>query len=225
MSIGRSTEHARRFHALSAAVAGAALLLQLVLVVRGDSVLAENVRPDLLTRLGRLCCYFTIQSNVLVLFSSLALVRDPHLEEVRWRAVRLAAITGITITGAVHFVALRPLLSLEGLNRVADTLLHVVVPLLVVLGWLVLGPRPRASTATAAAVLVWPLLWLLATLSIGAATGWYPYPFLDPAENGWAGVGLTALTIAGAFLAVLAATVVLDRRLSARPASQLPVRG
>lgn len=212
---GTALSASRLFHTATVLVVAAALLLQLALVASGASVLAEDARPDLPTRLGRLCCYFTIQSNALVLASTIPLAGDPAHDGRWWRVVRLAAVVGITITAVVHFVALRPLLSLEGLNQLADTLLHVVVPVLTVLGWLAFGPRPRVDVPSAAKVLLWPVAWLAFTLVVGAATDWYPYPFLDPDTNGWPSVVMAALVIAAAFVAVLALAHLADRRLPA----------
>ena len=58
------------------------------------------------------------------------------------RAVRLAGTVGITVTGIVHFLLLRPLLDLEGADFVADKLLHMVVPVLAIVGWALFGPTP-----------------------------------------------------------------------------------
>ena len=66
---------ARAVHSVTAAVAIAALVLQTVLVVTGDSVLADTEVPPLLTRLGRLVSYFTIQSNLLVAVTAVQLAR------------------------------------------------------------------------------------------------------------------------------------------------------
>jgi hypothetical protein len=58
-----------------------------------------------------------------------------------------------------------------------------------------------------------PLLWIVYTFSHGAATDWYPYPFLDAHTHGYgiafrntAAVVVLALIIAGILRA-------LDRRL------------
>lgn len=191
---------ARGAHAVTALVALVALVLQLVLVVDGQSVLAETDPPGLATRLARFVAYFTIQSNVLVLVTSVQLARDPAREGPAWRVVRCAAVVGITVTGLVHFVLLRPLLDLEGWNFVADKLLHLAVPALAVITWLVVGPRPRVTLRVAGLALVWPVAWLGLMLAVGATSGWYPYPFLDPREDGSvavvvACVGVTVLFI------------------------------
>ena len=215
-----TASRARAVHLVTAVVACAALVLQTVLVVTGASVLAENEVPPLLTRLGRLASYFTIQSNLLVAVTAVQLARDPLRDGRWWRAVRVAAVVGITVTGLVHFVLLRPLLDLEGASRVADTLLHLVVPVVAVLGWLLAGPRPRAPWRDALPALLWPVAWLGWTLLVGGVTGWYPYPFLDVGAEGAAAVAVTCSAVTVLFLVVLAVVSALDRRMP--PA---PVRG
>jgi hypothetical protein len=200
-----------------AVVAVVALVLQAVLVMTGASVLAETEVPPLATRLGRLVSYFTIQSNLLVAVTAVQLAGDPARDGRWWRVVRVAALVGITVTGLVHFVLLRPLLDLDGASRAADTLLHLVVPVVAVLGWLVAGPRPRAPWRDALLALGWPVAWLAWTLLVGALSGWYPYPFLDVADQGWPSVVATCVGVSALFLALVAGTVAVDRRLPPAP--------
>jgi len=206
-----TASRARTVHLVTAVVVIGALVLQTVLVVTGDSVLAEQEVPPLLTRLGRLVSYFTIQSNLLVAVTAVQLARDP---------LRAAALVGITVTGLVHFVLLRPLLHLEGASWAADKLLHMVVPLVAVVGWLVAGPRPRAPWRDTVTALLWPVAWLAWTLVIGAVTGWYPYPFLDVGAKGAGSVAVTCVGVTLLFLALAGVLSWSDRRMP--PA---PVRG
>lgn len=209
---------ARRWHLLTAGVALLAVVLQLVLVVSGSAVLAEGEAPSLAARTGRFFCYFTIQANALVAATTVVLARDPAYDGPRWRVLRGAAIVGITITGLVHFVLLRPLLDLDGLDRLADTLLHLVVPVLAIAGWLIFGPRPRTGLRDLALAFLWPVAWLLVTFAVRAATGWVPYPFLDPAgDGGWAGVAVACVGVTLLFALTALAVYAVDRRLTPRP--------
>jgi hypothetical protein len=210
--------HARAWHAVTAVVAITALVLQLVLVVQGGRVLDETDQPGLGLRLGRLISYFTIQSNVLVAVTSVQLARDPGRDGATWRVVRLAAVVGITVTGVVHFLLLRPLLDLDGADYVADKLLHMVVPVLAVVGWAVFGPRPRIDGRAILVALVWPLAWLAWTLVVGGVSGWYPYPFLDHREpEGAAGVVVTSVGVTIFFLLLFWGARFVDRRASVAP--------
>ena len=208
---------ARTAHLVVAVVTGAAVLLQLVLVVQGGAVLVEQDPPALGTRLGRFVLYFTIQSNALVALSSALLARDPSRDSPGWRVLRLAALVGISITAVVHFVLLRPLLDLEGLDLLADALLHRIVPVLAVVAWLVWGPRPRVDRRSIGLALLWPVSWLALIFVVRALTGWVPYPFLDPAEDGWGAVVVSCLGVTVLFLVVCAAVHALDRRLRPAP--------
>ncbi len=214
------TDRARQWHLLTFVLAGGAVALQLALVISGSAVLVEQDPPTLGQRLGRFVCYFTIQSNVLVALSCWPLVRDPAYDGRGWRVLRTAAVVGITITGVVHFVLLRPLLDLDGADRAADTLLHVVVPLVAVAGWAVVGPRPRTGWREVGLALLWPVGWLVFILAVRAGTGWVPYPFLDPAEQGgWGAVALTCVAVTVLFLAVASAVRAVDHQTDRRPRS------
>lgn len=208
---------ARAWHGLTAAVALAALCLQLVLVVEGGRVLEEAHPPSMTLRLLRFVAYFTIQSNLLVLVSCGLLTRDPARDGRGFRALRTAAVTGIVVTGLVHWFLLRPLLDLHGADQAADRLLHLAVPALALVGWLAFGPRPRLDRASVLRASVWPLAWLVAVLVQGGATGWYPYPFLDHRLHGWAHVSVVCLEVLVLWSALLYVELAADRRLPPLP--------
>ena len=208
---------ARSWHVVVGLLATTAIVVQLVLALQGTRVLVDETRPTTPETVYRFFAYFTIQSNILVAASSLMLARDPWCDDRRWRVVRFAGIVGITVTGLVHFFLLRPLLHLDGLNWWCDKTLHMVVPVLAVMGWGVLGPRPRVATREIAVALAWPVAWLVWTLVVGGLSGWFPYPFLDFEEEGWGSVLATSVGITVLFLALVALAHGLDRRLPARP--------
>ncbi|MCU1605745.1 MAG: hypothetical protein JWP46_2210 [Modestobacter sp.] len=149
-------------------------------------VLAADDGALVLTRVIRFFSYFTIQSNVLVLALAVTLARDADRDGDRWRVLRLDALLGITITGLVYAVVLAPTLHPEGLGWWTNAGLHYVSPVATLALWLFAGPRPRVAGATVAWALVWPVLWIGYTLAHGAVSGWYPYPFLDVSDLGYA---------------------------------------
>jgi hypothetical protein len=217
---------ARVWHGLTAVVAIVALVLQLVLVVKGGRVLDEVEPPGPGLRLARYIAYFTIQSNLLVAVVTTQLARDPLRDGPAWRPIRLAAVVGIAVTGVVHFLLLRPLLDLDGADQVADKLLHLAVPLLAVAGWAVFGPRPRVERRDIGLAICWPLAWTVETLLVGGLTGWYPYPFLDHREeHGVAGVVLAVAGILVFVLLVFALVRLVDQRARPAPEAYDPYRG
>ncbi|WP_051427482.1 Pr6Pr family membrane protein [Arthrobacter sp. H20] len=127
--------------------------------------------------------YFTILSNILVLAINADLARNPSgRSSTLWRVLRLNAVVNISVTGLIAFTLLRRLpevQALVGLGRLSDTLLHYVVPILTVLGWLLFGPRPRFTIQTVWLSLTFPAVGLVYTLIRGAMVTWYQYPFVD----------------------------------------------
>ncbi len=206
---------ARSWHGVTALAAAVGLVAQLVLVVAGESVLVEGERPGLAERLAHFIGYFTVLSNLLVLLTSLAAARRPDVDGRLWRVLRLDAVVGITVTGLVHWFFLRPLLQLTGWSYATDKVLHVVVPVLTVIGWLLVGPRPRITLRVVLLGLIYPIGWLVVTLVVGATTGWYPYPFLDVDVRGGAAVAVVCVALALLIFAFSALAWLFDRR--ARP--------
>ena len=216
----RSPANARAFHLVTFLVAAAAVVLQLVLIIQGGQHLdtepgvAEANDPDLGTRLVRFVSYLTIWFNVLVAGTSAVLAADAQRSEGRvFRALRLDALVLAVGGGVVHWFLLRPLLDLDGADLVADKLLHIVVPLLCLVGWLVFGPRGLITTRDVWAFLVVPVGWLLYTLLRGPGADWYPYPFVDVDEHGLGIVLLNCVGISALMLALAFGAMWIDRRL------------
>jgi len=167
----------------------------------------------------RFFAYFTIQSNLIVvaLFAWLLMNGD----RPRSRALesfRGAATGYMTV---VFFVVIFLLSNVDVGLRLAwvDVVLHKVVPIVVVLDWLVEPPTIRLGARDALAWIVYPLIWTGVTLARGAADGWYPYPFLDPASDGYGTVAVTVVAITIGFLAISALWIWVGNRrmLSTEP--------
>lgn len=211
---------ARIWHGLTFLVALAALVLQFVLILRGGSVLSEVNPPATGARILRYFSYFTIQSNILVAVIAWTLVARRNTDRTWWRVVRLDAVAGITVTGLVVWLILAPWMkengfTLHGADLLADRLLHVVVPLVAVIGWIAFGPRRQVTLRDLLLTLIWPLAWIGYTLIHGGITDWYPYPFVDVTVHGYGPVLLNCLGIAVLLLIVIGVLLVAGRwRLS-----------
>lgn len=217
---------ARAWHLLTALVALTALTLQLVLVIQGGRVLDETADPPSLTlRLLRFLSYFTIQSNILVLITTAVLGWDPWRRGGVFQVLRTAATTGIIVTAVVHWFELRPQLDLHGADLVADRLLHLAVPILAVVGWLVFGPRPAMTWATSLWASAGAMVWLAETLMLAAATGWYPYSFLDHREHGWDHVVGVSAGVLVLWFALVAGEHAYDRWTRPAPRAEAAVTG
>ena len=203
----------RYWHLATLTVAAVALVLQLALIIAGQNVLEGVATPvSDLERVRRFFCYFTIQSNFLVAVAMGFIVTHRTDGQV-FRVIRLASLVGITVTGIVAAVALPPSPSYSTLNLLCDRLLHIVVPTLAFVGWVTFGPRGKIRREDLLPSLIWPVLWLAATLALGPFVNWYPYPFIDVNQIGYGRTLLNCAVIAVLFLALAAVARWADERL------------
>lgn len=181
---------------VAAALGWAGLALQLVLILRNLG-LAEG--------LWRFVGFFTILTNAgaAAVASAIASGRASGLAGPR---SRLMAATSILTVGIVYSLALRSLWNPTGAQKVADVLLHDLAPLSWLALWL-LAEHWRYRRRDIGWALLPPLLYFIYALARGAIDGWYAYWFLNPAQQGAAGLAMSVLVML-AGLAVIAAGLV-----------------
>jgi hypothetical protein len=157
--------------------------------------------------------FFTIQSNILIGVATLLLAVRLDRGSVAFRVLRLSGLVAITVTGIVFHVALARILDLHGWAAVGNQLVHTVVPVMALVGWLLAGPRGWFNRRVAWLSLIFPVFWLAFTLVRGAIAHWYPYPFIDVTTLGYGRVALNCVWVAVLMLGVAAGATVLDQRL------------
>lgn len=199
----------RAWHAATALVAGTGVVMEVVVAL----VDGPGAAGSMLERIVRLFSYFTVLSNVLVCVVAVLLVTQPTRDGRLFRVARLDAVLCIAVTGIVYNTVLTGLVELSAAGAVSNFLLHVLSPVLVVVGWVLFGPRPRIDRSTVGWSLVAPLLWIAYTFVRGELVDWYPYPFLDVGEHGYASALLSTLVVAVVFLALAAGAGWLDQRM------------
>jgi hypothetical protein len=153
--------------------------------------------------------YFTIQSNLIAvavfLVGTARWRSDPR---PGWDMVRGAAVVYMTVT-FVLFALLLSGTDVDTTNAWVNTVVHQLMPIAVVADWLLDPPRRQISFRDSLVWLVYPLAWTAYTLIRGPIAGWYPYPFLDPANGGYGTVAayVFGILIFGAVLCWVVATV------------------
>ena len=219
------TTLARVWHAAIAALVVAALLVQAWIALRVSAVPPGHAVGTLAgtpaaNRILRVLSFFTVQSNILSGLTSAQLARDPGRAGRLWRALRLAALFGITVTGVVYSTVLAKIHEPNGWQETStNTVFHYVVPVMMVLGWLLFGPRPRVDGRTVRLAMFWPLGWATYILIYGAISSWYPYPFLDVVTSGYGRVVLNAAAVVSVLLLVTGLFWWGDRGLPGRPSN------
>lgn len=129
-----------------------------------------------------------------------ALTPDQRRGDCRERAG--AGINAFRAAVAVYIliVGIGFSLLLSGLTDVAFTavpwnnlVLHYAMPAVMLLDILIDRPKKRIRFGTALIWLIFPAGYAAFSLVRGNLTGWYPYPFLNPANGGYAPVALTII--------------------------------
>ncbi|HEX4020186.1 MAG TPA: Pr6Pr family membrane protein [Acidobacteriaceae bacterium] len=195
-----------------------ALVLQLFLM--GSHASADG-RP-LFGAVVNYFSFFTILTNLLVavVLSSPFVLSGTTAGRFFARPTVLAGTAVyIAIVGATYFLLLRHLWNPQGLDHLADVLLHDVVPVTYVLYWLIFVPKAALRWKHALLWLVYPAVYMVYTVAHGAITGWYPYPFIDVAVLGYSHALNNAAGMLLAFLGAGLLVVVIGKfagRKSAR---------
>jgi hypothetical protein len=195
-------------------------LVAIVLVVAAmvtaavDLLSANNFDPT------RFFAFFTIQSNIIGVAAFVWLLVERGGERSRGLdLLRGAAVVYLTVT---FFVVIFLLSGADVQLELAwvDFVLHKLFPVIVVLDWIFDPPETRLTPRDAILWLVYPIVWVVLTLIRGASDGWYPYPFLDPADGGYGQVTVTVVAITLGFLVIAGITVAIGnvrRRASPTP--------
>jgi hypothetical protein len=187
-----------RTRPLLTVIRAGSVVLVLAAMVAQAIVLAQADRFDA----TRFFAYFTIQSNLIGVVAFALLVRNGDRPRSRsLELLRGAAAVYLTITFFVVIFLLSNVDVQLGLVWV-DVVLHKIFPIIVVLDWIVDPPTIRLTPRDVLIWLVFPLIWTGLTMVRGALDGWYPYPFLDPANGGYGQVAITAVAITIGFIVV-----------------------
>jgi hypothetical protein len=144
--------------------------------------------------------FFTIQSNiiagvVLLIVGAGTLLNvkaNRQFAFIRGAATLYMVITGIVFALLLAGLAERLQLTVPWVNMV----LHYLIPIVMLVDWLLFPPKFKFSLQHTILWLAFPLVYLAYALIRGSIVNWYPYPFLDPPQVGWASVIVTSIAIA-----------------------------
>jgi hypothetical protein len=186
-----------RIMAVQSAWAG--LVLQYVVVAQ------THPGPALLGATIRYLSYFTILSNILVGICLGCLWLAPRSALARFCAAggpRTGLAVYISVTGLIYWLVLSRAWFPQGLEWVANVLMHYATPPLFLADWLVRTPRGMLAWRQAVLWLWLPLAFAVYSVVDGKLTGFYPYPFLNVTQLGL-DAALRNMAILGAIFLVL----------------------
>ena len=202
---------AHAFRTLTALAAWSGLVIQLwILLTSGQFALPVHA-------VWRFFAFFTILTNILVAVVSTVSVLAPRSAAGRFvdgANMRAALLLYIGAVGIVYHLLLAGLWAPEGWQLLADRLLHTVTPAMVALGWLAFDDKRGLSFKALPAYLVYPVGYTGYALARGVADGFYPYPFIDVTQIGYAGAFANIAGLAACFVAGGALIIMIGKTLS-----------
>ena len=170
-------------------------------------------------KLANYFSFFTIQSNLIaaVVFligaSSASFVQHPTRA---WDLIRGAAAIYMTLTFVVYGLLLSGADVQIAIPWVNDVV-HRIFPLVMLFDFFIQPLLHRVTFRQALTWAIYPALWLVYTIIRGNATGWYPYPFVNPDKvGGWFGVAAICFAILIGFLIATWFMTAIGQRLSLR---------
>lgn len=188
------------------------VLLQLWL----SAQLAQATGGGALRGVAQVLCYFTVLTNLLVAIVSSAQLRTaPWLQQRR--GLLAATAVYILVVGLIYALLLRATWAPAGLQKLADVLLHDLVPLGYVLWWLGYAPKVALRWKSALWWLSYPLAYFGFSVLLGEFSGRYLYPFADLSRLGVTVVARNAVLLLAFFYLLGLGAIALARRSVRRP--------
>ncbi|WP_088888754.1 Pr6Pr family membrane protein [Leptolyngbya ohadii] len=202
----------RGYEAIVGGLIWAALVLQFWLLI--DKAIANGLTVWI--GVARYFGYFTILTNILValVLTVPLLIPDHGLGRfLSQPSVRTATAGYIIVVGVIYSLVLRDLWNPEGLQLIADRMLHDFSPIAYVFDWLLFVPKSFLRVEDLPSWLIYPGTYAIAALVRGAIFGWYPYPFLNAGELGYPQVLLNVALLLVGFLVLGLMLIKLGQRL------------
>ncbi len=178
-------------------------------------LMLENRTAPVPETIIRFFSFFTILTNTLVAlyFTLQTFTKDPN--STFNKPGNLMAITVyITIVGLVYQLILRHIWQPTGLQMIVDELLHSVIPVFVIIYWILYEKKSYIKWRSIPIYLIYPILYITFTLIRGHFSDFYPYPFVNVLELGWAKVLTNVLLLFGLFTALLSVFIGVGKSIS-----------
>jgi hypothetical protein len=188
------------------------LVLQLIVSARLSANAGRSPFAGVLDAL----CYFTVLTNLLAaILATVGVTGDKGF--FASSGTRAATAVYIFVVGLIYTLLLRTLWAPTGLHKIADAILHDLVPLAYTLWWVGFAPKGGLRWLQPLRWLAYPLAYFAFSVVLGSLTGRYLYPFVDLGALGVATLLRNAVLLGMLFWILGLAAVGLDRALTRAP--------
>ena len=159
--------------------------------------------------------YYTIITNTLCALVAAACMWPKRFGRfaatLRSSIAITAAAVSIFMVGMLYVTLLTQVHHPKGLEHLTNLLLHYLIPPLFARFWWQVVPQGSLDWRDAWRCMALPAAYLIYLAVRGAATGLYPYYFVDVGQLGYARAAVNALAIAAVFLLATVGFIRLKR--------------
>lgn len=160
--------------------------------------------------------YFTVLTNILSATALTARAWTAGQAQAHSQFfIQPSTVGGVAVSmalvGLVYNLVLRQLYSPAGLARLADELLHVVMPVVFLFYAWLCSRKTDLQWGDALKWAVYPMLYLVYALVRGELSGAYPYPFIDVAQLGYKTVLINSVGVCVVFMALSLLFIAMGR--------------
>lgn len=177
-----------------------AVVLQLGLSIQHQLEAGRTVGFAVLQYTG----YYTIITNTFCALVAAACIAPARFGRfaatLRSPITVTAAAVSIFMVGMLYVTLLTQVHHPKGLEHLTNLLLHYLIPPLFSYFWWQVVPQGSLDWRDAWRCMALPAAYLIYLAVRGAATGLYPYYFVDVSQLGYARAAINALVIAAVFL-------------------------
>jgi hypothetical protein len=198
------------------AMAWFSVLLQLFITLHSTMQNGKGIAGGIASFLG----YFTILTNLLVCAALTLPLAAPASGAGRFFSrsdVTAGVATSIVFVSLAYHFLLRNVWNPQGLQLVADVLLHYAIPALYLIYWWFNFPKGALRWTYPLLWGLYPTVYLIYVLIRGRIIGSYPYGFIDPIAIGYQRTMINAVGLLLVFIMlglILVALGRLQRRIS-----------
>lgn len=148
--------------------------------------------------------FYTVLSNIMLAIGCFILAIKPNSSSTFFKVIRLSGLVGVLITMIVYNVMLRGIHHPPTvLLQFANECLHVGIPLLGLISWLIYGPFPRISVKAIGYGFLILMVYGIYIFVRGYYTNQYPYPFINVNRVGYEKAGIAVVGVAILFFALV----------------------
>lgn len=211
----------RIFRALIALAAFAGLGIQLWIFLASPDFASP------LAAVWRMLAFFTILTNLMVGIVSAVSAIAPDSASGRLLAganTRAGVVLYIGLVGVIYHLLLAGLWDPQGWQKIADQLLHTATPVMMAIAWVFFDAKKDLSLKALPQIIVYPVAYTVYAMIRGAVDGFYPYPFIDVAEHGYARVLMNVAGLTAAFLFAGGLLILTGKALAGFGVRKAPAR-